>query len=336
MPKGATIYDIATICECSPATVSLALNNDKRVKKETALKIQKEAVKLNYRPSYFGRSLITGKSKTIKVVLPDIHNPVFVNILDGIESHINQSDYHLVLEVTNNDKDKEIESFTSLLDGQVDGVIISPIYGEEVTAYLLEKEIDLQKVFFACYACASSDKIHYCVADSRLGAYKGVKNMLENGCKRVAFLAPTVSKKQGANRMNGYLQALQEYEIAYDEKLLVNCSQDFHEIYDRVSDLLKEEKPDGVFCLYDYAAIPVLKAAADLGLRVPEDLMVTGYDDIEIVEFLQTPLTTVNTHLKEQGAYAAKMMIDLLEEKECPIRNVFEPDLVIRKTAGSK
>ena len=261
---------------------------------------------------------------------------MFVNILDGIESHINQSDYHLVLEVTNNDKDKEIESFTSLLDGQVDGVIISPIYGEEVTAYLLEKEIDLQKVFFACYACASSDKIHYCVADSRLGAYKGVKNMLENGCKRVAFLAPTVSKKQGANRMNGYLQALQEYEIAYDEKLLVNCSQDFHEIYDRVSDLLKEEKPDGVFCLYDYAAIPVLKAAADLGLRVPEDLMVTGYDDIEIVEFLQTPLTTVNTHLKEQGAYAAEMMIALLEEKECPIQNIFEPDLVIRKTTGSK
>lgn len=99
---------------------------------------------------------------------------------------------------------------------------------------------------------------------------------------------------------------------------------------------MKEEKPDGVFCLYDYAAIPVLKAAADLGLRVPEDLMVTGYDDIEIVEFLQTPLTTVNTHLKEQGAYAAKMMINLLEEKECPIQNVFEPDLVIRKTAGSK
>lgn len=87
MPKGATIYDIATICECSPATVSLALNNDKRVKKETALKIQKEAVKLNYRPSYFGRSLITGKSKTIKVVLPDIHNPVFVNTLDSVESH---------------------------------------------------------------------------------------------------------------------------------------------------------------------------------------------------------------------------------------------------------
>mgnify|MGYP000083091996 FL=1 len=336
MQKSVTIYDIAKASGCSPATVSLALNNDERVKKETAIKIQKKAAELDYRPSYFGRSLITGKSKTIKVVLPDIHNPVFVNILDGVESHIGQTEYHLVLEVTNNDKDKELESFASLLGGQVDGVIISPIFEEEVTAYLLKKGIDLQKVVYAGSTCTGSDKIHYCMADSRLGAYKGVKNMLENGCKCVAFLAPTVLKLQSSNRVDGYLQALQEYEIAYDEKLLVNCSQDFHEIYDRVSDLLKEEKPDGVFCLYDYAAIPVLKAAADLGLRVPEDLMVTGYDDIESVEFLQTPLTTVNTHLKEQGAYAAKMMIDLLEEKECPIQNVFEPDLVVRKTTVTK
>ena len=336
MQKSVTIYDIAKASGCSPATVSLALNNDERVKKETAIKIQKKAAELDYRPSYFGRSLITGKSKTIKVVLPDIHNPVFVNILDGVESHIGQTEYHLVLEVTNNDKDKELESFASLLGGQVDGVIISPIFEEEVTAYLLKRGIDLRKVVYAGSTCTGSDKIHYCMADSRLGAYKGVKNMLENGCKRVAFLAPTVLKLQSSNRVDGYLQALQEYEIAYDEKLLVNCSQDFHEIYDRVSDLLKEEKPDGVFCLYDYAAIPVLKAAADLGLRVPEDLMVTGYDDIEIVEFLQTPLTTVNTHLKEQGAYAAKMMIDLLEETECPIQNVFEPDLVVRKTTVTK
>ena len=336
MQKSVTIYDIAKASGCSPATVSLALNNDERVKKETAIKIQKKAAELDYRPSYFGRSLITGKSKTIKVVLPDIHNPVFVNILDGVESHIGQTEYHLVLEVTNNDKDKELESFASLLGGQVDGVIISPIFEEEVTAYLLKRGIDLRKVVYAGSTCTGSDKIHYCMADSRLGAYKGVKNMLENGCKRVAFLAPTVLKLQSSNRVDGYLQALQEYEIAYDEKLLVNCSQDFHEIYDRVSDLLKEEKPDGVFCLYDYAAIPVLKAAADLGLRVPEDLMVTGYDDIEIVEFLQTPLTTVNTHLKEQGAYAAKMMIDLLEEKECSIQNVFEPDLVVRKTTVTK
>ena len=76
MPKNVTIYDIAKASGCSPATVSLALNNDERVKKETAIKIQQMAAELDYRPSYFGRSLITGKSKTIKVVLPDIHNPV--------------------------------------------------------------------------------------------------------------------------------------------------------------------------------------------------------------------------------------------------------------------
>lgn len=336
MQKSVTIYDIAKASGCSPATVSLALNNDDRVRKETKRRIQEKAAELDYRPSYFGRSLITGKSKTIKVVLPDIHNPVFVNILDGIESYIGKTEYHLVLEVTNNDKEKEINSFASLLGSQVDGVIISPIYEKEVTDYLLEKKIDLQKVIYACSSCSGSDQIHYCVADSQLGAYKGVRNMLVSGCRRVAFLAPTVSKLQGSNRMEGYRQALQEQGIARDDSLIIHCSQDFHEIYERVSTLLKEQKPDGIFCLYDYAAIPALKAAADLQLRVPEDLMVTGYDDIEIVEFLEKPLTTVNTHLKEQGHYAAEMMISLLEGKECPIRNVFEPDLVVRKTTGVK
>lgn len=336
MQKNVTIYDIAKASGCSPATVSLALNNDKRVGKETKRKIQEMAAEMNYQPSYFGRSLITGKSKTIKVVLPDIHNPVFVNILDGIESYINKTDYHMILEVTNNDKDREVNSFSSFWGNQVDGIIISTIYEEEVTAYLIEKGINLQKVVYVGSSCSGSDKIHYCVADSKKGAYKGVENMIKNGCKRVAFLAPTVAKFQSSKRMEGYKLALENYGIAYDEKLFVNCSQDFSEIYRRVSELLEEQRPDGIFCLYDYAAIPVLKAAADLGMRVPEDLMVTGYDNIDIVEFLQKPLTTVDTHLKQQGYYSAEMMIALLEGKECPMRNILEPDLIVRKSTGIK
>jgi len=334
--KNATIYDIAEICGCSPATVSLALNNDKRVAEKTKLKVQEVAQELKYQPSYIGRSLITGKTKAIKVVVPDLHNPVFINVVDGIEAYIDQTDYHVILEVTHNDKDKEINSFGSFLDNKVDGVIISPIYEEEVTAYLLDRGINLQKVVYVADVCRSSGKIHYCTADSKKGAYDGVKNMIENGCERVAFLAPTVEKLQSSKRLDGYKQALKESGMEIDEKLIINCNQDFSEIYQRVEKVLKEEKPDGIFCLYDYAAIPVLKAASDLGLCVPEDLMVTGYDNIEIGAFLEKSLTTVDPRQKEQGYCAAEMMIALLQGVERPIQNIIEPTLVVRQSTGKK
>lgn len=330
MQKKATIYDIAKLAGCSPATVSLALNDDKRVKKETKLRVKELAEELNYQVNYFGRSLISGKSKTIKVVLPDIHNPVFVNILDGIESYIGNTDYHLILEVTDNRKDREIRSFSSLYGNQVDGIIISPLYGDEVSDYLEKNGIDLRKVVYVGVSCERLEGVHYCTVDSQKGAYKGVTHMLANGCKKVAFLAPTVTEMQSSRRLEGYKQALKDYGIAPDEKLIVNCRQDFNEIYQTARQLLTEEKPDGIFCLYDYATIPLSKATADLGLRVPEDIMITGYDNIDIGEFFEKPLTTIDTHLKEQGYRAAEIMIAMLEGEERETKNVIEPDLVVR------
>lgn len=332
MQKNTTIYDIAKAVGCAPSTVSMALNDDRRVAEKTKKMVQKIAREMNYQPSYFGRALITGKAKTIQVVMPDLHNPVFINIVDGIEEYIDTTDYHVILDVTSNKSQKEINSFGNFFDGKVDGVIISPIYEKEVSNYLLEKGANLQKIVFIGTGSSKTDKIHYCMTDSKNGAYKGVKNMIENGCRRVAFLAPTVTEFQSFRRLEGYREALTEYGIPVEDELFINCRQDFSEIYQRVIELLKEQKPDGIFCLYDYAAIPVLKAANDLGVRVPEDLMVTGYDNIEIGEFLEKPLTTINAHQKELGYRAAELLIKMLQGTECPVQNVIEPSLVVRKT----
>ncbi len=327
-----TIYDIAKASGCSPATVSLALKNDERVAQKTKEKVLKIADELEYRPSYFGRSLITGKSNTIKVVIPDIHNPVFANIVDGIEQYINQTDYHVLLDVTYNSREREQDSFSSLLHKQVDGIIISPIYEKEVTKYIQEKRIDTEKVIYVGIPCSGYDKIHYCTSDSKKGAYMGVKNMIENGCKRIAFLAPTIIKRQGARRKEGYFEALEEFGLVRDKNLVIVCSQNFSEIYQRTSRLVQEYKPDGIFCLYDYATFPVMKAVKDMRLCVPRDLMVTGYDNIDIGEFLDKPLTTVDPHQMEQGYRSAELLIAMLQGNKCAIRNVIEPTLVMRET----
>lgn len=332
--KSKTIYDIAEMVGYSPATVSLALNNDTRVAEKTKQKVQEIASQIGYQPSYIGRSLITGKTHAIKVVVPDLHNPVFINVVDGIESYIDQTDYHVILEVTHNNRDKEIESFNSFLEHKVDGVIISPIYEEEVTMYLLQQKINLQKVVYVGDISKDTGKIHYCTANSKKGAYDGVKGMIEHGCRRVAFLAPTIKELQSSRRLEGYKQALADSGLEVDAKLIVNCRQDFAEIYDSVRRLMQEQKPDAVFCLYDYATIPVFKVASDLGLRVPEDVMVMGYDNIEVGAYLEKSLTTVDPRQKEQGYCAAEMMIALLQGAQRPVRNIIEPTLVVRESTG--
>ena len=155
--ENVTIYDIAKTIGCSPATVSLALKDDQRVSQKTREKVAKVANDLKYQPSYFGRSLITGKSNSIKVVIPDIHNPVFTNIVDGIEQYISKTEYHVLLDVTYNSRDRELESFDSLFDKRVDGIIISPIYENEVTEYIKEKKIDKNKIIYVGISCNGDD-----------------------------------------------------------------------------------------------------------------------------------------------------------------------------------
>ena len=330
--KNVTIYDVAKAVGCSPATVSLALNGDQRVSQKTREKVAKVASELKYQPSYFGRSLITGKSNSIKVVIPDIHNPIFINIVDGIEQYVGKTGYHVLLDVTNNSRERELESFDSLLEKRVDGIIISPIYENEVTAYIRKKKLDKDKIVYVGNSCSGDDSIHYCTSDSRKGAYLAIKHMLERGCKKVVFLAPIVAKNQGLRRKEGYFEAMEQFGLPRDPELIVNCSQDFTEIYQCTRKLIQEKKPDGIFCLYDYATIPVMKAVTSLGLRVPEDLMVTGYDNIEIGEFLDKPLTTVDPHQKELGYRSAEILIDILQGKKCPVQNFIEPTLVVRET----
>lgn len=334
--KKITIYDIAKACECSPATVSLALKDDKRVAEKTRELVHSTAKKLKYQPSYFGRSLITGKANAIKVVIPDVHNPLFVNLLDGIEQYINRTEYHVVLDVTYNSMERELNSFESLLNKTVDGIIISPIYEREVSEYILRRGIDTQKIIYVGTECRASEKVHYCTTDSRKGAYLGVSNMLKNGCKKVAFLAPVVVEEQGRRRKEGYIEALEAFGFSKKSGIIVNCSQEFSDIYQQTVRLVQEQKADGIFCLYDYAAIPAMKAIADLGLSVPEDVMVSGYDNIDIGEFLDRPLTTVDPHQREQGYYSAETLLALLRGEQCLMHKVVEPTVIERETTRKR
>lgn len=331
--KKVTIYDIARICECSPATVSLALNNNPRVSKVTREKVNEVSKKLNYQASYFGKSLVTGKANTIGFFVPDMYNQVFLSMINGVEMQLKGSEYHLLLDVTRNDKQKELDCINTLLDHKVDGLIVSPLYPEELIKHIMDNNVDVSRVVFIGVPASAESGIHYVETDSFMGAYKGVTHMLEKGRRKIAFLAPTVSEEQGIRRIRGYKKALEDFGIPFDEKLVFRCDQQFENIYNVAKSEIPRHKPDGIFCLYDMSAIPVMRAATDLGIKIPDDLSVVGYDNIEIGQYIDHSLTTIETYQFRQGGIAAQMLIDLLAGKSAEEKNIVEPSLVIRESS---
>ena len=328
-----TIYDIARICECSPATVSLALNQNPRVGKATREKVNEVSKKLNYQASYFGKSLVTGKANTIGFFVPDMYNQVFLSMINGVEMQLKGTDYHLLLDVTRNDKQKELNCINTLLDRKVDGLIVSPLYPEELIKHILNNNVDTSRIVFIGVPASEESKIHYVETDSFTGAYKGVAHMLEKGRRKIAFLAPTVSEEQGVRRLQGYKKALSDYGIPFDEKLVFRCDQQFENIYNLAKQEIPRQNPDGIFCLYDMSAIPVMRAASDLGIKIPDELSVVGYDNIEIGQYIDHSLTTIETYQYRQGGIAAQMLIDLLAERKIEDKIIVEPSLVIRESS---
>ena len=331
--KKATIYDIARICGCSPATVSLALNNNSRVSKITKAKVTEVSEKLNYQASYFGKSLVTGKANTIGFFVPDMHNQVFLSMINGVEMQLKGSDYHLLLDVTRNDKQKELDCINTLLEHKVDGLIISPLYPKELIEHILKNKVDVNRVVFIGVSASAESGIHFVETDSFTGAYEGVTHMLKKGRRKIAFLAPIASKEQGIRRLCGYKKALEDFGIPFDEELIFKCDQKFENIYNLTKSEISRHNPDGIFCLYDMSAIPAMRAATDLGIKIPDDLSVVGYDNIEIGQYIDHSLTTIETYQIRQGGIAAQMLIDLLAGKKIEKKNIVEPSLVVRESS---
>ena len=330
--KKTTIYDIAEACNCSPATVSLALNGDSRVNKETSEFICRMSDKLGYQANYFGKGLIKGKANTIMMVIPDMYNPIFPTMVDGVQTALKKTDYHLLLEVTNNNLQKELKSIDNLLDKKVDGIIISPMYEKELTQHIMGSEADMNRIVYLGFPCLSTDKIQYVETNSRLGAFEGVTHLINQGCKKIAFVMPVVAEGQGSRRMQGYKDALESGGIAFDNRLVFRCGQRFDVIYDCAFDLLRNEKPDGIFCLYDFAALPIFRAAKALNIKVPDQLKIVGYDNIDIGMYFPKSLTTIETYQREQGKLSAQILLSLLKGNKEKVANIVNPVLLKRES----
>lgn len=305
-----TIKDVARRAGVSVATVSRVLNKSGPVSPEAAQRILEAADVLHYVPHGGARSLITSKTSTIGVLLPDLYGGFFSELIRGIDQTAQPHGYHLLISGSHNRK-SEMEAAMRAMRGRTDGLIaMSPHF--DAATLLQNLPPTLPVILLSCQA---RDDDHRVIAiDNAGGAQAMVQHLITLGHRRIAMVKGEEGHFDTAERLQGYRRALVEAGITPDPQYEVQG--DFSEAsgHRAVRGLLAlRERPTAIFCANDSMAIGGLSAAADAGLRVPADITVVGFDDIPLATYLSPPLTSVHVPIFEMGERAASRLIAALK-----------------------
>ena len=327
-----TMKDIAQKAGVSVVTVSRAFNNKPDISIKTKENIKKIAQELNYTPDALAKSLITGKTKTIGIVLPAM-DPFYAEVLDGISKETRERGYGVVVCNSHANADQEIELLRFLRGKRVDGMLIYPV--QEDSRYIVElRNSPVPFVFLNRHA--DELKCDYVINDNVYGAFLAVNHLIQKGHQKIIYICAKPYASSGMERISGCQKAIQENGLSADALNVVTCGETIEACYNLVSELIKQkEQLNALFVWDDKLAIGARKAIFEAGKQIPQDIAIVGYDDIEISEFLFPSLTTIRQPSFEIGETAAKILIDKLEnneEKELK-QIVLKPKLMVRETA---
>jgi LacI family transcriptional regulator len=326
-----TIREVAESAGVSYATVSHVINNTRLVSPETRERVLAAMDALNYRPNALARSLRQGKTNTIGLVLPDSANPFFAEISRGIEDEAFKKGYSVFLCNTELDTQRELFYVDVLSKKQVDGIIFVAA-GDQPDSldYLLRRRMPVVMID-RNVPNVEADAV---LTDHQLGGYLATRHLLQLGHTRIACIAGPSSITPSAERIIGYRKALAEASIPYEEKLIIRGDYHAQTGMDITNSILKmDSPPTAIFAMNDLMALGALRAAAEAGCSVPQDLAVVGYDDLEIARFTNPPLTTIAQPKKEIGTQAVNLLVDRMSQRSRPpSRLVLPPELIVRRS----
>lgn len=330
-PPGAiTIRDVALAAGVHVSTVSRALDRRRPggVSAEVATAVEAAARRLGYRPNRAASALRTGRTHTIGVLLPDITNPVFPPILQGIEAHAaSRGTFVLVANVTSQAMTRPI--IERMLAQQVDGIVLATALRDDpVVDFIIQAGLHAVMVNRA----DDSGRLASVVSDDRLAMRLVVDHLLKGGSRRIAHLAGPQNLPTGIGRRLGFQQALRDRGRA--SAGVVHCDAYSREAGQAAMRRLlatAAQRPDAVVCCNDLVALGAYDALASAGLRIPDDVAVTGHNDMQLVDLLSPPLTTIRPPHRELGWRAAQMLFERLDDQELsPATVVLRPELVVR------
>jgi len=327
-----TIKDIARQLGISPSTVSRALKDHPDISQETKNAVNELARKLHYQPDPVALSLKKGQSHTIGVIVPEIVHYFFSTVISGIEDVAYKSGYRVVICQSNEDYKREVENVDALLYSRVDGILVSVSKKTMNLDHL--KKVQEQHVSLVMFdRIAEELETDRVFVDDRDAAYNAVKHLIVNGYKNIVHYAAPQHLGIGRLRKEGYVNALEKYQIPVREEYIIKCDT-MDEAQQITAETMKlHPRPDAFFCVNDMTAAGVMKVLKKLNYRIPEDVAIVGFTNGEISNLLTPAITSVEQHGFEIGKEAAQLILDRLlhPEKDIPPRQkVIKTTLVVK------
>lgn len=338
MSPKTTIYDIAKALNITAATVSRALNDNPKISEKTRKKVQQTAAKMGYQQNTLAQALKSGKSNNVGVIVPRVDTAFFGSIIRGIEEELYPKGYHVIICQTHDIASREIKNIDTLVNAQVDGIfmsISSPDIKEEHFERILKKNIPL--IFFD--RKKDIPNVSSVTINDFEGGYLSTKHLIEQGCKKILHLNGNQKIDIFAQRCKGYKKALKDYGITYDKDLTLETKSSIEEGKKVARKLIKDkELPDAIFSSSDFTALGVIQELTANGIKVPEDVCVTGFSNEPFTRFLEISMTTVDQSPIEMGKMAAKVFLEQADSKKVRIEKkvVLTPELIVRKSSTKK
>lgn len=327
-----TIYDVAKAAGVATSTVSRALNGNAPVADQTSSRIRAAVEDLRYQPNSIARSLAIQATQTIGILIPDISNPFFGELVKGVQHRIEEFGYTLFLGNTEQDSGKEVAYLKALRQKLVDGVILVGLAShhdllvpllEGSAAVCLDRNVDLPGATLV-------------QIDNRAGARAATGHLIELGHKAIAHLTGVRGLSVTRERFNGYRDALRGAGISYDASLVGEADFTEDAGYRATLALLRSRKRvTAIFASNDLSAIGAMTAVQSQGLNVPADMSVVGFDDIHLAAYTSPRLTTIRQPIYEMGRKAAELLIEQIRAKgTVPAKRIeFRGELIVRESS---
>ncbi len=323
--------DIARDLKVSAITVSKALRGNTDISSATRDRVLQRIHELGYEPNLAARSLATGRSFIMGLIVPDLVHPFFGEIAKAISQVLRSNSYSLLISSSEEDPELERAELDALLARQVDAILLATTFtsatqkgnpferiaSNKVPLVLLDRAVPGVRAAFVG------------VNDEEAG-FLATRHLIDRGCRRVAHLAgPDISTGRG--RFNGYRKALESARLKVRSEYVIKIpsadSSSAENGFEATQRLLAcKQRPDGIFCFNDEAATGTLRAILDAGLRIPEDIAVIGVGNMTNTDFLKVPLTTIDQNSFEMGKQAALAALDLIASRS--IETHTDPKLV--------
>ncbi len=329
------LRDIARKAQVSEATVSRVINNYPYVKEETRQRVLSVIEKNNFKPNQIARGMRIKKTHTIGLLIANITNPFYAEAATTVMNIADQYGYTVIICITNNDPQKQEEYIKILQQRKVDGFLFGSVLLKDPYVKGLIKSGVPYVLFNRIFK--NNDGINYVSLDNKLGLSLLVEHLVSLGHKRIAFIRGCQAFSTSEERYQGYISTLNKLGLEYKPEFVIEGESN-EEISYRVTKKLLDEKHGitAIIAANDLMALSALEAISRCNLRVPEDIALVGFHDIEIAKHQSIQLTTVGHNTFKMSEIATQSLIQLIEGNKNLVQVVLKPQLLIRRTCGAQ